>query len=88
MPEGRFKSRTYRRVEKKLPGGKTVLHHEKRNVGKASCASCGAVLPAVPRARTTKLMNMPKTKKRPQRPYGGVLCSKCARAKIVAEARA
>ncbi|MBI4983390.1 50S ribosomal protein L34e, partial [Candidatus Woesearchaeota archaeon] len=33
------------------------------------------------------MQNMPKTKKRPQRPYGGVLCSACTRKLLQQRAR-
>ncbi len=83
MPAGRYKSRTFRRVYTKTPGGRTVLHYSKRKPGKAKCASCGIQLAGVPRERPYKMQNMPKTKKRPERPYGGYLCSKCMRLKII-----
>ena len=88
MPEGRLKSRTFRRVNKRTPGGKRVVHYEKRKPKKAHCAHCGAVLSGIARERPYKMRTMPKTKKRPERPYGGVLCSKCTRFKIKSEIRA
>jgi large subunit ribosomal protein L34e len=87
MVEGKKKSRTFRRVYVKTPGNKVVIHYRKRKHSKAECAGCGAGLIAVPRERPFKMRNMPKTHKRPERPYGGYFCSKCARKKIVAEAR-
>ena len=83
MPEGNKKSRTMRRVHVKVPGGATKLHYKLRKPAAAKCSTCGDVLKGVPRERPAKMQNMPKTKKRPQRPYGGVLCSKCMRKKIV-----
>jgi large subunit ribosomal protein L34e len=85
MVAGRHKSRSLRRVFKRTPGGKTVVRFEKRKPKIAHCAACGAKLKGVPRERPYKMHNMPKTKKRPQRPYGGVLCSSCARKKIIEE---
>ena len=87
MVAGKHKSRTYRRVKKVTPGGRNVIHYEKRKPSKAHCAECGAVLPGVASERPYKMQNMPKTAKRPERPFGGVLCSKCARKKIIAEAQ-
>jgi len=85
---GRFKSRkSLRQIYVKTPGGKTVVHYKKKKPGKAHCAECGALLHGVPRELATKMKNMPKTAKRPERPYGGVLCSKCARKKIIEELR-
>jgi len=87
MPEGKHKSRSMRRVYTKLPGGRVTIHYEKRKPGKACCARCGAVLAGVPHAITSKLRQMAKTEKRPSRPYGGVLCSKCMRMAMKEKAR-
>lgn len=87
MPAGRYKSRTFRRVYVRTPGGRTVLHYKKRKPKAAHCSSCGGVLKGVPRERPYKMRGMPKTMKRPERPYGGVLCSRCMRNVIVEKAR-
>ncbi|MBI4150115.1 50S ribosomal protein L34e [Candidatus Woesearchaeota archaeon] len=87
MVSGRFKSRTFRRVFRRIPGGVAVLHHRRRKPGRAVCSGCGVPLKAVPRARPTLMRNLPKTAKRPERPYGGVLCSACMRKRIIARAR-
>jgi large subunit ribosomal protein L34e len=87
MTKPNRRSRTFRRVYRKTPGGKTVLQYKKRQPARAVCAECGAVLAGVPRERPYKMQRMPKTKKRPERPYGGVLCSKCTRKKMIAKAR-
>ena len=85
MVEGRFKSRTFRRTHVRTPGGKTVLRFDKRKPSIAKCGACGAELKGIPRELPYKMHNMPKTMKRPERPYGGVLCSKCMREKIKSE---
>ena len=82
MTAPRYRSRTFRRVYKKL-ASRTTLHYERRKPSKAKCGKCGAVLSGVPRELPYKMMLMPKTKKRPERPYGGILCSKCSRQKII-----
>lgn len=82
MVSGKHKSRSYRRVKVKTPGGRVVIHYRKRLPGKAKCV-CGKELHAVPRLRPYKMRKLAKTKKRPERPYGGVLCSKCMREKII-----
>ncbi len=87
MPAGRHKSRSMRRVKVKTPGSKVVMHYRKRNPQIAHCTGCGKQLSGVPRARPYKMQNMPKTKKRPERPFGGVLCPGCARELIKKEAR-
>lgn len=71
----------------KTPGGKTTLHYKKRKPSKAQCGKCGKILAGVPRERPHKMQNLAKTKKRPERPYGGVLCSACSRVLIKTKAR-
>ncbi len=79
MPAPRFRSRTFRRIHKRVPGGQTKLVYERRKPKKAHCASCGKVLHGIPRELPYKMKNLAKTKKRPQRFYGGVLCSYCTK---------
>ena len=87
MPAGRYRSRTMRRVHVKTPGGKNTLHYKRRKPGKAQCGRCGKVLAGVPRELPYKMRNMTKTKKRPERPFGGVLCPTCSRKLIKSKAR-
>jgi len=87
MPEGRYRSRSLRRVKIRTPGGENKVSFRKRKPSKAICSECKAILPGVPRERPTKMQNMPKSEKRPERPYAGNLCSKCMRKVMVAKAR-
>lgn len=87
MPAPRYRSRSLRRIYKKTPGGRTIVHYGKRKPSKARCAKCGDLLKGVARERPYKMQNMAKTKKRPERPYGGVLCSRCMRMLIIKKAR-
>jgi len=87
MPEPYKRSRSLRRLQIKVPGGATRLHYRERKPGKAKCNSCGSILKGVPRERNLKMHKLPKTKKRPERPYGGNLCSKCMRSLIVEKVR-
>jgi len=87
MPAKRHRNKTFRKVHVKTPGGKTVIQYKKKKPSKAICASCGDKLKGVPRERPYKMQRMAKTIKRPERPFGGVLCSKCSRAKIISKVR-
>lgn len=82
MPAPKYRSRTFRRIKVRTPGGRNVIHYKRRRPAKAQCAECGRVLPGTLQARVCKVRNTAKTKKRPQRPYGGQLCTRCMRAKI------
>lgn len=88
MPRPNKRSRSLRRVHVRTPGGKTTLQYRKRKPAKAKCASCKKPLAGVPRERPHKMVKMPKTAKRPERPNGGQLCSACSRRKIITTSRA
>ncbi|MBN1503181.1 50S ribosomal protein L34e [Candidatus Woesearchaeota archaeon] len=82
MPAGREKSRSMRKVQIRLPSSKTVERRIKRKPKQAKCRNCHRPLPGIPRERPYKMRNLAKTKKRPERMFGGVLCSKCLREEI------
>ncbi len=79
MPSPRLRSRSFRRIFVKTPGGRVNLHYRKKKPGIVKCVICKKPLHGVPRERPFKIKNMPKTKKRPERLYGGALCSSCTR---------
>ena len=87
MVEPYKRSRTLRRIKVRVSGGRTVTHYKRRKPGKAKCSNCGALLKGVPRERSIKMHKLPKTKKRPERPYGGNLCSNCMRLNLIEKAR-
>lgn len=87
MPRPKYRSRSLRRVQKKMPGGKTKQVYVERKPKTHKCAKCGKDLKGIPRLGSEKAKNTPKTKKRAERPYGGFLCAACAREKIKKEAR-
>jgi large subunit ribosomal protein L34e len=79
------RSRSLRKVFKKVPGGNLKVHYEQRNPSKAHCAICGKPLLGVPSKKPADAKRLSKTEKRPSRPFGGMLCSACARRKIIEE---
>ena len=81
------KSRKRRRVYVKTPGSKTVVHIRARKPSHIKCSACGSILSGVPRISAAKMKDAPKSQKKPSRPYGGNLCSKCMRKKMVEAAR-
>jgi large subunit ribosomal protein L34e len=87
MPSPRYRSRTYRRVRKPTPSGVSKIYYSRRKPKQSHCAGCGAELKGMPRARPVELKNMAKSKKRPERPFGGELCTKCMRKKMITRAR-
>lgn len=87
MVRGQKKSRTYRRVAVKTPGGRPTMHYKLRAPSKAHCGGCGGKLAGVARGRPSQLNKLSKTEKRPERPFGGVLCSSCMRTRLKARVR-
>lgn len=85
MVAPRYRSRTKKRIKVKLPGNRITIHYRIRAPAHPQCAGCGVVLSGVPRVKPRRLHSMSKTEKRPNRPYGGVFCSKCARKAILAK---
>jgi large subunit ribosomal protein L34e len=83
MVRGSRKSRSLRRVFVRT-AKHTKLVHAKRKPSKAHCANCGAVLHGVASQRPYKMSKLSKTEKRPDRPYAGMLCSRCMRVRIKA----
>lgn len=79
MPRPRYRSRSLRRRSKKSPGGRRVIHYEKRNKNWPKCAVCGKPLLGVPRDPK----DVSKSSKRPERPYGGYLCAECLRRELI-----
>ena len=78
------KSRTFRRIYKRTPSGINKIMYVKPAPKKLACAGCKQELHGIPRKPLSKLS---KTQKRPERPFGGVLCSKCTRRQIIKGAR-
>ena len=68
-----------KRVQRRTPGGRTVTHYKKKRRGPALCAICGSELSGVPRVSQARLKRLPKSKRKPERPFGGALCTRCTR---------
>ena len=87
MPSGMHKSGRFRKIFVKTPGGRTTVHYREQKPSKAVCGNCKKLLAGMPRERPGKLVAFSKSARRPQRPYGGVLCSACMRQKFRMTAR-
>ncbi len=87
VPEPRFRSRSLKRRKIRTPGDRTTIHYRRGKVEKASCAVCGKVLHGIPRDRGICLKRVSKSKKKVNRPYGGVLCPACLKETLVEKIR-
>ena len=82
MPRPSLRTRSLRKIRKKLPGGASVIHYVKKRPGKAACANCGKELHGVASGLTSRVRSLSASKKRPNRAYGGRLCSECSRKEV------
>jgi len=87
MVEGRKKSRSMKRKTVITPGGRKIVHYTKGKPGKAQCGQCGRPLAGMPRVRETEMKQIPRSSRRPERPFGGNLCSICSRKEIIRRVR-
>ncbi|RLF10713.1 MAG: 50S ribosomal protein L34e [Thermoprotei archaeon] len=77
MPRPGLRVCSKKKVKVKLPGGGTAVHYKREKPKPAKCAICGAQLGGVPRLLPHELRALPKSSRRPTRPYGGYLCPSC-----------
>lgn len=71
----------------RVPSGESKLTYRRRKNAKPQCAECKADLPGVARGTKAIVRALPRSARRPERPFGGVLCSKCSRRAIIARVR-
>ena len=78
MTRPMYRSRTLKRKKVRTPSGKVVTHYDKKRTGTPHCAECGGILSGVPKGlRSYQMQRLPKSKKRPERKFGGYLCPSC-----------
>lgn len=82
-----LRSRSVKRLKRKAPSGESRIIYRRRKRHVAHCMICGRPLGGVPRDRAG-LRRGPKTAKRPERYFGGVICPACLRAALKIVARA
>lgn len=88
MPRPSLRSRSYRRIKKRLPGGASITHYFKREPSKTKCSKCRKVLHGVASVRPAKLKKLAKTKKATSRVFGGNTCPSCTKEVLKERARA
>jgi large subunit ribosomal protein L34e len=78
MPRPALRTSKGKRRAVRLPGGGVGYHPKVKHVGIGKCASCGRRLGGVGKLGV-QIRRLPKTGKRPERLYGGYVCSTCLR---------
>jgi len=81
-----YRSRSWRRVYVRTPGGRTIVHYERRLNRPMRCGRCGAILSGVPKNEWDR-RRFAKSSKRPERMFGGVLCPRCLKEVLKQEIR-
>jgi len=79
MVRPRLRTRSFKRKKVRTPGNRAVVHYRRKKTSIAKCAICKKSLHGIPRGSRTEIRKLAKTKRRPERPYGGNLCSSCMR---------
>ena len=87
MPRPSLRSRSFRRIKKKIPGGASIIHYIKRNPSKAKCSNCKKELHGVSSLRPSGMKNLSKSQKTVSRIFGGKLCASCTKETVKARAR-
>ncbi len=77
------KTHSLRRMKTKLPGGGLSIHYKERRPKRARDPVTKELLPGVPSLNPYRIRKLPKSQRRPNRPYGGVLSSSEMRKLIV-----
>lgn len=60
------------------PGGKPGVIYKLKKPSPALCGLCRSRLHAVPRLAPPELKKLSKTERRPERVFGGILCTRCS----------
>ena len=79
MPKPSLRTRSKKRVQKRVPGGRTAIHYEKEKSKPAKCSRCGQMLHGIPRCHPSELRKLTRSQRRIMRMYGGQLCANCLR---------
>jgi len=87
VPRPKLRTRSRKRVNVRLPGGRTTTHYKREKPNPARCARCHGKLAGVPRLNPAEIRKLPASQRRPERIYGGYLCPRCLRETLKEAAR-
>ena len=77
MVAPKYRSGSKRRISRRTPGGRTVLHYKGGKPGSNHCGRCGKPLQGTPKLNQAEIRKVSHSKRVPERAYAGVLCSDC-----------
>lgn len=67
------------KVKRRTPSGKIKIHNRKERPSSVKCANCKSPLHGLSRLIPSEIRKLSASERRPDRPYGGYLCSNCSR---------
>lgn len=79
--------RRMKKVAKKTPGGRIKMQYRHKVYSKQKCAICKSLLHGTPSGSPASIAKLTKSQRRPTRPFGGQLCSKCSRKVLAMKAK-
>jgi large subunit ribosomal protein L34e len=79
MVQRMLRTRSVKKKRVRTPGNRLVTHYEMKKPNVARCSFCKKPLHGIPRVNPSRMRKLPKSSRRPERPYGGTLCSACTR---------
>lgn len=79
MPEPSKRTRSMKRQDLRLPGGRFETHYKREKPSVPRCSRCGRELSGIPRLIPSELRKLPASQRRIKRMYGGQLCHECLR---------
>lgn len=68
-----------KKVRKRTVSGKNVFVYRKGRTSSAVCNNCGREMHGMPRMTNAQIAKLAKSYKRPNRKFGGYLCSRCTK---------
>ncbi|MBI2542618.1 MAG: 50S ribosomal protein L34e [Candidatus Aenigmarchaeota archaeon] len=68
-----------KKVKRRVTSGKVRIHVKREKTALHRCANCKGILHGMKRLMQSRVRKLAKSDRRPDRPYGGYLCSNCTR---------
>ena len=81
------RSRKLRRIHVRTPKGISKLVYKRKKPSQPKCFMCKRPLHGIKRLIPSKIRKLSKSKRRPERIFGGVLCSSCTKRILINKIR-
>ncbi|MBS3065384.1 MAG: 50S ribosomal protein L34e [DPANN group archaeon] len=68
-----------KKIRRRTPGGASIVAYKYKRHSAHKCGICKKELHGKPSGRNAYVSNLSKSQRTVERPFGGMLCSKCSR---------